>query len=186
MNPVARLGVVDDAAVFVVCPEACSSIGGSTCPLLLEGLLKLLELLPLLVELGLHLVELHELCVLTPRRGPDHNLLPRDLDARCWRLGRCCLLACQAGCPLRAPHARYGSTRESSRNPRRQSCSRWSRRRGSSRMQTGSDAWPQGHGARKNPGQRPGHLLPRSPRAPRLEGLSTDPWCLGRSVYVLA
>ena len=40
----------------------------------------------LLIEFGLNLMELFELCVLTPRGGPNHIPLPRAFDARrrCW------------------------------------------------------------------------------------------------------
>jgi hypothetical protein len=44
----------------------------STCPLLLDVLPELHKLSFFLVELGLHLVDLLELCVLTPRRDWDH------------------------------------------------------------------------------------------------------------------
>lgn len=49
--------------------------------------MKLSKSLPLLIELGLYFAGLLELCVLTPRRGLDHNLLSWDLDAWCWRWG---------------------------------------------------------------------------------------------------
>jgi hypothetical protein len=45
----------------------------SACPPLLDVLLELHKLPRLFVELGLHLAELLELCVLTPRRDWDHN-----------------------------------------------------------------------------------------------------------------
>jgi hypothetical protein len=45
----------------------------SACPLLLDVLPKLHKLPYFLVELGLHLVDLLELCVLTPRRDWDHS-----------------------------------------------------------------------------------------------------------------
>jgi hypothetical protein len=35
-----------------------------------------------LVELGLHLADLLEMCVLTPRKDWDHSLLPQDVNAR--------------------------------------------------------------------------------------------------------
>jgi hypothetical protein len=43
------------------------------CPLLLDVLPELHKLSCFLVELGLHLADLLELCVLTPRRDWDHN-----------------------------------------------------------------------------------------------------------------
>jgi hypothetical protein len=45
----------------------------STCPLLLDVLPKLHKLPCFFVELGLHLADLLELCVLTPRRDWDHS-----------------------------------------------------------------------------------------------------------------
>jgi hypothetical protein len=45
----------------------------SVCPLLLDVLPELHKLLCFLVKLGLHLVDLLELCVLTPRRDWDHS-----------------------------------------------------------------------------------------------------------------
>jgi hypothetical protein len=45
----------------------------SACPLLLDVLLELHKLSCFLVELGLHLVDLLELCVMTPRRDWDHS-----------------------------------------------------------------------------------------------------------------
>jgi hypothetical protein len=45
----------------------------SACPLLLDVLSELHKLPCFLVELGLHLVDLLELCVLTPRRDWDHS-----------------------------------------------------------------------------------------------------------------
>jgi hypothetical protein len=45
----------------------------SAYPLLLDVLLELHKLPCFLVELGLHLVDLLELCVLTPRRDWDHS-----------------------------------------------------------------------------------------------------------------
>jgi hypothetical protein len=43
------------------------------CPLLLDVLPELHKLSCLLVELGLHLADLLELCVLTPRRDWFHS-----------------------------------------------------------------------------------------------------------------
>ena len=45
----------------------------SACPLLLDVLPELHKLPYFLVELGLHLADLLELCVLTPRRDWDHS-----------------------------------------------------------------------------------------------------------------
>jgi hypothetical protein len=43
------------------------------CPLLLDVLLELHKLPLFFVELGLHLTELLELCVLTPRKDSNHS-----------------------------------------------------------------------------------------------------------------
>jgi hypothetical protein len=51
----------------------CSSGKCSTYPLLLDILPELHKPPCLFVELGLHLPELLELCVLTPHRDWDHN-----------------------------------------------------------------------------------------------------------------
>jgi hypothetical protein len=45
----------------------------SACPLLPDVLPELHKLSCFLVELGLHLADLLELCVLTPRRDWDHS-----------------------------------------------------------------------------------------------------------------
>jgi hypothetical protein len=45
----------------------------SACPLLLDVLPELHKLPCFLVELGLHLTDLLELCVLTPLRDWDHS-----------------------------------------------------------------------------------------------------------------
>jgi hypothetical protein len=45
----------------------------SACPLLLDVLPELPKLLYFLVELGMYLTDLLELCVLTPRRDWDHS-----------------------------------------------------------------------------------------------------------------
>jgi hypothetical protein len=45
----------------------------SACPLLLDVFSELHKLPYFFVKLGLHLVELLELCVLTPRRDWDHS-----------------------------------------------------------------------------------------------------------------
>jgi hypothetical protein len=45
----------------------------SACPLLLDVLSELRKPPCFFVELGLHLAELLELCVLTPRRDWDHS-----------------------------------------------------------------------------------------------------------------
>jgi hypothetical protein len=54
----------------------------SACPLPLDVLPELHKLPCFLVELGLHLADLLELCVLTPRRDWDHSKLPQDVNAR--------------------------------------------------------------------------------------------------------
>jgi hypothetical protein len=45
----------------------------SACPLLIDVLLELHKPACFLVDLGLHLADLLELCVLTPRRDWDHS-----------------------------------------------------------------------------------------------------------------
>jgi hypothetical protein len=50
-----------------------SSSECSVCPLLLDVLSELHKPPRFFVELGLHLVEFLELCVLTPRRDSDHS-----------------------------------------------------------------------------------------------------------------
>jgi hypothetical protein len=54
----------------------------SACPLLPDILPELHKLSCFLVEPGLHLADLLELCVLTPRRDWDHSLLPKDVNTR--------------------------------------------------------------------------------------------------------
>jgi hypothetical protein len=51
----------------------CSSGECLTCPLLLDVLSELHKPPRFFVELGLHLAELLELCVLTPHRDSDHS-----------------------------------------------------------------------------------------------------------------
>jgi hypothetical protein len=51
----------------------CFSGERSACPLLLDVLPELHKLPFFLVELGMHLADLLELCVLTPRRDWDHS-----------------------------------------------------------------------------------------------------------------
>jgi hypothetical protein len=52
------------------------------CPFLPDVPLKRLKCSCSLVEPGLHLADLLELCVLTPRRDWDHSWLPKDVNAR--------------------------------------------------------------------------------------------------------
>jgi hypothetical protein len=75
-------GIVSDSALDV--PGLITRFSGecSACPLLLDDLPELHKLSCFLVELGLHLADLLELCVLTPRRDWDHSLLPQDVNAR--------------------------------------------------------------------------------------------------------
>jgi hypothetical protein len=47
-----------------------------------DGLSELHKLSCFLVEPGLHLTDLVELCVLTPRKDWDHSYLPKDVNAR--------------------------------------------------------------------------------------------------------
>jgi hypothetical protein len=66
-------GIVSDTALDV--PGQMTHFSGecSACPLLLDVLPELHKLPCFLVELGLHLANLLELCVLTPRRDWDHS-----------------------------------------------------------------------------------------------------------------
>jgi hypothetical protein len=65
--------IVDDTTLVV--PSLMTRFSGecSACPLLLDVLPELHKLSCFLVELGLHLADLLELCVLTPRRDWDHS-----------------------------------------------------------------------------------------------------------------
>jgi hypothetical protein len=66
-------GIVNDTALDVPGPMTRFSGECSACPLLLDVLPELHKLPCFLVELGLHLAGLLELCVLTPRRDWDHS-----------------------------------------------------------------------------------------------------------------
>jgi hypothetical protein len=57
----------------VTSPMTRSSGEGSACPLLLDVLSELHKSPRFFVELGLHLAELLELCVLTPHRDSGHS-----------------------------------------------------------------------------------------------------------------
>jgi hypothetical protein len=61
-------GIVNDTALDVPGPMTRFSGECSACPLLLDVLPELHKLPCFLVELGLHLTDLLELCVLNPRR----------------------------------------------------------------------------------------------------------------------
>jgi hypothetical protein len=65
--------IVNDTALDVLSPMTCFSGECSAYPLLLDVLPELHKLPCFLVELGLHLEDLLELCVLTPRRDWDHS-----------------------------------------------------------------------------------------------------------------
>jgi hypothetical protein len=67
------LGIVSDTALDVLGLMTCFSDECLACPLLLDVLPELHKLPCFLVELGLHLADLLELCVLTPRRDWDHS-----------------------------------------------------------------------------------------------------------------
>jgi hypothetical protein len=60
-------------ALDVSGPMTRSSGKCSACPLLLDVLSELHKPPCFFVELGLHLAELLEMCVLTPRRDWDHS-----------------------------------------------------------------------------------------------------------------
>jgi hypothetical protein len=63
----------NDMALDVLGPMTRSSGECSACPFLLDVLSELHKPPRFFVELGLHLAELLELCVLTPRRDWDHS-----------------------------------------------------------------------------------------------------------------
>jgi hypothetical protein len=65
--------MVDKAALDVPGPMTGSSGECSACPLLLDVLSELHKPACFLVDLGLHLADLLELCVPTPRRDWDHS-----------------------------------------------------------------------------------------------------------------
>jgi hypothetical protein len=66
-------GIVSDMALDVLGLMTRFSGECSACPLLLDVLPELHKLSCFLVELGLHLADFLELCVLTPRRDWDHS-----------------------------------------------------------------------------------------------------------------
>jgi hypothetical protein len=66
-------GIVSDTVLDVPGLMTCFSGECSTYPLLLDVLPELHKLSCFLVELGLHLADLLELCVLTPCRDWDHS-----------------------------------------------------------------------------------------------------------------
>jgi hypothetical protein len=66
-------GIISDAVLDIPGLMTRFSDECSTCPLLLDVLPELHKLSCFLVELGLHLADLLELCVLTPRRDWDHS-----------------------------------------------------------------------------------------------------------------
>jgi hypothetical protein len=66
-------GIVNDTALDVLGPTTCFSGECLACPLLLDVLPELHKSPCLLVELGLHLADLLELYVLTPRRDWDNS-----------------------------------------------------------------------------------------------------------------
>jgi hypothetical protein len=72
-TPLEAEGSLNDTVLDVPGPMTRFSGECSACPLLLDVLPKLHKLPYFLVELGLHLVDLLELCVLTPRRDWDHS-----------------------------------------------------------------------------------------------------------------
>jgi hypothetical protein len=66
-------GIINDMALDVSGLMTRFSGEWSACPLLLDVLPELHKLPCFFVELGLHLADLLELCVLTPRRDWDHS-----------------------------------------------------------------------------------------------------------------
>jgi hypothetical protein len=65
--------IIGDAVLDVLGQMTCFSGRCSVCPLLPDILLELHKLSCFLVEPGLHLMYLLELCVLTPHRDWDHS-----------------------------------------------------------------------------------------------------------------
>jgi hypothetical protein len=65
--------IVNNTALDFLGPMTHSSGECLTCPLLLDVLSELHKSPCFLVELGLHLADLLELCVLTPRKDWDHS-----------------------------------------------------------------------------------------------------------------
>jgi hypothetical protein len=66
-------GIINDTVLDVPSPMMCFSGECSAYPLPLDVLPELHKLPCFLVEVGLHLADLLELCVLTPRRDWDHS-----------------------------------------------------------------------------------------------------------------
>jgi hypothetical protein len=66
-------GIVNDTVLDVLGLMTRFSGECSACPLLLDVLPELHKLPCFLVELGLHLADLLELCVMTPHRDWDHR-----------------------------------------------------------------------------------------------------------------
>jgi hypothetical protein len=109
----------------------------SACPLLLDVLPELHKLPCFLVELGLYLVDLLELCVLTPPQGLGPQLAPAGCQREKQAQGDRHPPAYRGGCLRRDPLDRRGNIRDLGRNLRRQGCGhRQSNRRGSSHMRT--------------------------------------------------
>jgi hypothetical protein len=92
----------------------------SACPLLPDVLPELHKLSYFLVEPGLHLADLLELCVLTPRR--DWKLAPEGCQREAQAKGDRRPPAYQGGCLRRDPLDRRGNIRDLGHSPRRQGC----------------------------------------------------------------
>jgi hypothetical protein len=71
--PTPLKGFVNDTVLDVSSPMTRSFGYCSACPLLLDVLSELHKPPRFFVELGLHLAELLEVCVLTPHRDWDHS-----------------------------------------------------------------------------------------------------------------
>jgi hypothetical protein len=128
-------GIVSDTVLDV--PGLMTRFSGecSACPLLLDVLPELHKLSCFLVELGLHLADLLELCVLTPPQGLGPQLPPAGCQREAQAQGDRHPPAYQGGCLRRDPLDRRGNIRDLGHNPRCQGCGHHrSNQRGSSHM----------------------------------------------------
>jgi hypothetical protein len=97
----------------------CFSGECSACPVLPDVLPELHKLPYFLVELGLHLADLLELCVLTPPQGLGPQLAPTRCQREKQAQGDRHPLAYQGGCLHRDPPDRRGNIRDLGHNHRR-------------------------------------------------------------------
>jgi hypothetical protein len=129
-------GIVSDTALDV--PSLMTRFSGecSVCPLLLDVLSELHKLSCFLIELGLHLVDLLELCP-DPPQGLGQQLAPAGCQREAQAQGDRHPPAYQCGCLRRDPLDRRGNIRYLGHNPRRHGCGHHrSNQRGSSHMRS--------------------------------------------------